>query len=71
MILAECILPEAPDSKLTTKNVIHIDVIMLAHNPGGKERTEKDFEALGKEAGFKSFNKACCAYNTWVIEYYK
>nr|Q6T1F5.1 RecName: Full=Caffeic acid 3-O-methyltransferase; Short=CAOMT; Short=COMT; AltName: Full=S-adenosysl-L-methionine:caffeic acid 3-O-methyltransferase [Ammi majus]AAR24097.1 caffeic acid O-methyltransferase [Ammi majus] len=71
VILAECILPEAPDSKLTTKNVILIDVIMLAHNPGGKERTEKEFEAFGKQAGFKSFNKACCAYNTWVIEYYK
>ncbi|KAK1399390.1 Caffeic acid O-methyltransferase [Heracleum sosnowskyi] len=71
VILAECILPEAPDSKLTTKNVIHIDAIMLAHNPGGKERTEKEFEALGKEAGFKIFIKACCAYNTWVMEFLK
>nr|XP_043631735.1 caffeic acid 3-O-methyltransferase [Erigeron canadensis] len=71
VILAECILPEAPDSSLATQNVVHIDVIMLAHNPGGKERTEKEFEALAKGAGFNGFRKACCALNTWVIEFTK
>ncbi|KAI3519411.1 hypothetical protein L2E82_31521 [Cichorium intybus] len=71
VIVAECILPEAPDSSLATQNVVHIDVIMLAHNPGGKERTEKDFEALAKGAGFKGFRKACCALNTWVMEFTK
>ncbi|KAK3042829.1 hypothetical protein RJ639_001102 [Escallonia herrerae] len=68
VILAECVLPEAPDTTPATQNVVHIDVIMLAHNPGGKERTEKEFEALAKEAGFKGIRKACCAFNTWVIE---
>ncbi|KAL0317918.1 UNVERIFIED_CONTAM: Caffeic acid 3-O-methyltransferase 1 [Sesamum angustifolium] len=34
VILAECVLPEAPDTGLATKNVVHVDVIMLAHNPG-------------------------------------
>jgi len=71
VILAECILPVAPDSRLTTKNVIHIDVIMLAHNPGGKERTEKEFEALAKGAGFEGFRVMCSAYNTYVIEFLK
>ncbi|KAI3732269.1 hypothetical protein L1987_63473 [Smallanthus sonchifolius] len=71
VIVAECILPEAPDSTTATQNVIHIDVIMLAHNPGGKERTEKEFEALAKGAGFKGFHKAACALNTWVMEFSK
>lgn len=71
VILAECILPEEPDTTLATKNVVHVDVIMLAHNPGGKERTEKEFGALAKGAGFKDFSKICCAYNTWIIELYK
>ncbi|KAM0043339.1 putative caffeate O-methyltransferase [Helianthus debilis subsp. tardiflorus] len=71
VIVAECVLPEAPDSTLAMQNVIHIDVIMLAHNPGGKERTEKEFEALAKGAGFKGFNKAACALNTWVMEFCK
>ncbi|KAA8540099.1 hypothetical protein F0562_026791 [Nyssa sinensis] len=71
VIVAECILPVSPDARLATKNVIHIDVIMLAHNPGGKERTEKEFEALAKGAGFQGFRVMCSAYNTWVMEFLK
>ncbi|KAM1676799.1 hypothetical protein FF1_042160 [Malus domestica] len=71
VILAECILPVAPDSSLATKGVVHIDVIMLAHNPGGKERTEKEFEALAKGSGFKGFRVICSAFNTYVIEFLK
>lgn len=71
VILAECILPEAPDASLATRNVVHIDVIMLAHNPGGKERTEREFEALAKAAGFREFRKVCCAVNTWIMEFCK
>ncbi|KAL2226876.1 caffeic acid 3-O-methyltransferase 2 [Sesamum indicum] len=68
VILVECILPEAPDTGLATKNVVHIDVIMLAHNPGGKERTEKEFQTLAQGAGFKGFDKVCCAHNSWIME---
>ncbi|XP_047337522.1 caffeic acid 3-O-methyltransferase-like [Impatiens glandulifera] len=71
VIVAECILPIAPDTSLSTKNVVHIDVIMLAHNPGGKERTKDEFEALAKGAGFQGFSVICCAYNTYVIEFSK
>lgn len=71
VILGECILPVAPDSSLATKGVVHIDVIMLAHNPGGKERTEQEFQALAKGAGFQGFNVACSAFNTYVIEFLK
>ncbi|XP_060204007.1 LOW QUALITY PROTEIN: caffeic acid 3-O-methyltransferase-like [Lycium barbarum] len=55
VIIAECLLPEAPDTSFSTKNTVHVDIIMLAHNPGGKERTEKEFEALAKGAGFSGF----------------
>ncbi|KAL3653727.1 Caffeic acid 3-O-methyltransferase 1 [Castilleja foliolosa] len=61
-------MPEIPDTGLETQNVAHVDVIMLAHNPGGKERTEKEFQALAKGAGFKEFHKVCCVYNTWIME---
>ncbi|KAF7133514.1 hypothetical protein RHSIM_Rhsim09G0210100 [Rhododendron simsii] len=71
VIVTECILPVAPDTSLASKNVIHIDVIMLAHNPGGKERTEKEFEALAKGAGFEGFRVMCCAFNTYVMEFLK
>ncbi|KAI6672510.1 hypothetical protein NL676_000416 [Syzygium grande] len=55
VLVAECILPELPDTSFTTKLVAHADLIMMAHNPGGKEWTEKEFEALAKAAGFKRF----------------
>ena len=71
VILAECILPVAPDTSLAAKGVIHIDVIMLAHNPGGKERTEMEFEALAKRAGFQGFRVVCSAFNTYIIEFIK
>ncbi|GMN44285.1 hypothetical protein TIFTF001_013470 [Ficus carica] len=71
VIIAECILPVAPDSSLATKLVVHIDVIMLAHNPGGKERTEKEFEALAKGAGFQGFRVMCNAFGTYVMEFLK
>ncbi|KAJ6887680.1 caffeic acid 3-O-methyltransferase 1 [Populus alba x Populus x berolinensis] len=71
VILVECILPVAPDTSLATKGVVHVDVIMLAHNPGGKERTEKEFEGLAKGAGFQGFEVMCCAFNTHVIEFRK
>ncbi|CAI9086992.1 OLC1v1020943C1 [Oldenlandia corymbosa var. corymbosa] len=71
VILAEFILPEAPDTSLATQNTVHVDVIMLAHNPGGKERTEKEFEALAKGAGFREFHKICSAVNTWIMELLK
>lgn len=71
VIIAECILPVAPESSLAAKGVIHIDVIMLAHNPGGKERTEKEYEALAKGAGFQGLRVMCCAFNSYIMEFLK
>jgi hypothetical protein len=71
VIIAESILPAFPETNLAANCVFQLDNIMLAHNPGGKERTEKDFEALSTGAGFKSFNVVCCAFNTWVMEFCK
>ncbi|XP_057479512.1 caffeic acid 3-O-methyltransferase-like [Actinidia eriantha] len=71
VIISECILPVAPDTGLATKIVFHVDVIMLAHTPGGKERTEKEFEALSKGAGFEGFRVVCCAFSTYVMEFLK
>ncbi|KAJ8774626.1 hypothetical protein K2173_017072 [Erythroxylum novogranatense] len=62
VIVAECVLPVELDTSLATKGVVHIDVIMLAHNPGGKERTEQEFQ---------SFRVMCSAFNTYIMEFLK
>ncbi|GKV25482.1 hypothetical protein SLEP1_g34919 [Rubroshorea leprosula] len=71
VIVAECNLPDVPDLTLATKLVVHIDCIMLAHNPGGKERTAKEFETLAKGAGFEGFQVKCCAFGTYIMEFLK
>lgn len=71
VIIADSILPELPGNETATRTAIHFDAIMLAHIPGGRERTEKEFEALAKGAGFKRFNKVCCAFDLWIMEFCK
>ncbi|KAK1273927.1 hypothetical protein QJS04_geneDACA010873 [Acorus gramineus] len=71
VIVVEMTLPETAGTYPAAQGNFHVDLIMLAHNPGGKERTEAEFEALAKEAGFTEFKKACFALNCWVMEFYK
>lgn len=71
VIVCEYILPVAPETNHAARTVFHVDAIMLAHNPGGKERTEHEFESLAKGAGFEGFRVACSAYDTKVMEFLK
>ncbi|CAN6459963.1 unnamed protein product [Victoria cruziana] len=70
-IVVEMIVPETIDNGLRTSAVFQLDILMLALNHGGKERTEKEFEGLAKAAGFTGIKVIRCAYNFWVIEFYK
>ncbi|KAG8390466.1 hypothetical protein BUALT_Bualt01G0086200 [Buddleja alternifolia] len=70
VIVAERLLPDNPNKELTSL-CFNLDMVMLANNPGGKERTEKEFEVLTKKAGFKEFRKVCCAYTIWIMELHK
>nr|AAD29842.1 catechol O-methyltransferase [Thalictrum tuberosum] len=71
VIIVESILPVYPETNLASNACFQLDNIMLAHNPGGKERTEKDFEALSAKAGFTGFKIVCGAFGSWVMEFCK
>ncbi|KAE8733901.1 Caffeic acid 3-O-methyltransferase [Hibiscus syriacus] len=71
VIVADSILPDHPDSSLATKLVATFDCIGMAHNTGGKERTEKEFEALAKGAGFQGFRVKFSAFGTYIMEFLK
>ncbi|PON40141.1 O-methyltransferase COMT-type [Trema orientale] len=71
VIAADCIVPVSLDSSSITKGVVHSDIIMLAQTPSGKERTEEEFEALVKGAGFRGFQVICRVLNTYVMEFLK
>ncbi|KAK4761082.1 hypothetical protein SAY87_005975 [Trapa incisa] len=67
LIIVDSIMPDESSSSLVDKYVSHYDNIMFTQHEG-KERTEEEFRALGKEAGFSGFQLACCACAHWVME---
>ncbi|XP_075473542.1 caffeic acid 3-O-methyltransferase-like [Primulina tabacum] len=69
IIIVECILAETPTDGLICN--FQVDVLMLAYNPGGKERTEKEFHALAKQAGFKESRVVCHVLPLCIMEFYK
>ncbi|KAK9093713.1 hypothetical protein Scep_025182 [Stephania cephalantha] len=71
LIVVEAILPEAAEKDVAARGLCQIDIIMMTQNQGGKERTDKEFEALAIEAGFGGIRKVCCVCNYWVMEFYK
>ncbi|KAK1306856.1 Caffeic acid 3-O-methyltransferase [Acorus calamus] len=71
MIVVELILPVAPETNTIVNITYDLDLIMLAHFLGGKERTEGEYEALAKEAGFTGFKTVCWAFTNRVMEFHK
>ncbi|KAK4718701.1 hypothetical protein R3W88_017039 [Solanum pinnatisectum] len=71
VIVVEAILPVKPDPRHTSVVISQTDMIMLAQTPGGKERSQKEFQFLATEAGFSGINFICCVSNFWVMEFYK
>ncbi|XP_075484043.1 caffeic acid 3-O-methyltransferase 1-like [Primulina tabacum] len=67
IIVLEGILPETQSEGLICN--FQLDVTMLTFNPGGKERTEKEFHALAKQAGFKESHTICSVLPCWVLEF--
>ncbi|KAB2097883.1 hypothetical protein ERO13_A01G189400v2 [Gossypium hirsutum] len=68
VIIVESILPEVPDTSVSSNIVCEQDLFMLAQNPGGKERTLKEYEDLALKTGFSGCEVICCAYNSWVMQ---
>ncbi|KAK1353200.1 hypothetical protein POM88_052335 [Heracleum sosnowskyi] len=69
-------LPVVPEytntgSSLKLSNVMDIDMVMIVINPGGKDRSLKEFEALAKESGFAAFELICSAAVYSVLEFQK
>ncbi|KAJ3690539.1 hypothetical protein LUZ61_019703 [Rhynchospora tenuis] len=66
VIMLDFILPETPDA--TARGAFDSDLIMLVNNPGGKERTEKEFRSLVESAGFSGFKATYIYAYVWAIE---
>ncbi|KAM3711673.1 hypothetical protein ACJW31_01G125900 [Castanea mollissima] len=53
------------------KQCLKLYSFLMNTNPERKERTEREFQRLAKEARFSGIQVACCAYNFSVVEFYK
>jgi len=70
VIILEFTLTEVPYEDPFTQTMLVADLCMLSYT-GGKERTEKEFESLAREAGFTEFKAIPCDFGTPVIELLK
>nr|XP_043636444.1 caffeic acid 3-O-methyltransferase-like [Erigeron canadensis] len=75
VVVVEAVLPD-PESDTSytdevSKTAIGSDMVMLIANPGGKERTTKEYNALAKQAGFGSMKIVCRVSAFWIMEFYK
>ncbi|KAK8502708.1 hypothetical protein V6N13_046828 [Hibiscus sabdariffa] len=71
VIAVQTVIPEGPDANPSYRSVYQFDVNTLSMNEGAKERTEKEYESLAKEAGFSRFRVACCILGFSVMEFCK
>ncbi|CAN6214025.1 unnamed protein product [Urochloa humidicola] len=72
VIVLEHILPESPEPTLSAQFGFRVDVVMLNTFGSGKERTEREYTVLIKNAGFSGEFKATCIFNSfWALEFRK
>ncbi|XVE78928.1 hypothetical protein DITRI_Ditri14bG0017500 [Diplodiscus trichospermus] len=71
VIVVDAVLPIAAETNAASKANSELDVVMKTQNPGGKERTKPEFQALATKAGFSGIRFQCFVCNFWVMEFFK
>ncbi|KAK8991008.1 hypothetical protein V6N11_062034 [Hibiscus sabdariffa] len=71
VIVVEAVVPTVPEANAYSRGITQMDVLMMTQNPGGKERTKQEFEALASKAGFSGIRYECFVCNLCVMEFFK
>lgn len=72
VIVVDGILPETPDSSLAARDAFTLDITMFVLFKGAKQRTEKEFAKLAKQAGFTgAIKKTYIFFNFYALEFTK
>jgi hypothetical protein len=64
LLVSEKVLPEANDAPHTRI----LDLVMMLHTPGGRERTEAEYRALFEKAGFRLTRAIPTQVDNWIVE---
>lgn len=70
-MVLESIMPDFGDSDFKSSHVTHFDMLVLPINPGAKERTLREYEALAIGAGFAASKLVCSEPDFAIIEFHK
>ncbi|KAK6917243.1 Plant methyltransferase dimerization [Dillenia turbinata] len=70
VIIIDPLMPEAAETNFTGKLVAELDITMLI-SLGGRERTEREFAALSKAAGFSCLKVVSCVYAHSILDVHK
>ncbi|CAJ1976043.1 unnamed protein product [Sphenostylis stenocarpa] len=71
VIVVDSIVSMVPEKSVTAKSVLGSDLMMMIHNPGGKERTRQEFIELAEASGFSGVRFICCVCCNWAMEFHK
>ncbi|KAE9595845.1 putative anthranilate N-methyltransferase [Lupinus albus] len=71
VIVVDSILPDMPEATATAKSAFQADILMMAQNPGGKERTKHEFMQLAIESGFSGIRFIGSISGIWIMEFFK
>nr|XP_023896627.1 caffeic acid 3-O-methyltransferase-like isoform X2 [Quercus suber] len=71
VIVVEAVIPTIPDISTPMKSTYQLDMLMMTHYPGGKERTQEEIMALATMAGFSGIKFECSVCDLWVMEFFK
>lgn len=71
VIICDFILPKTSKTSYAANALLNLDALTLSSVVGGKIRTEEEFEALAKGAGFEGFKMACSSDAFAVMEFLK
>ena len=71
VIIIDTILPMGIERDLRARVGYHLDLLMFAYNPGGREHTQEDIEKLAKGVGFARLEVKSKINECSIIELYK
>ncbi|XP_040990697.1 caffeic acid 3-O-methyltransferase-like [Juglans microcarpa x Juglans regia] len=71
VIMVDMVVPEVIETSAAHKSLFQLYLFLLNSNSQGKERTKREFESLGKAAGFSSIQVGGFAYGYSLVEFYK
>ncbi|XP_028752279.1 caffeic acid 3-O-methyltransferase 1-like [Neltuma alba] len=71
VIVVDAVLPTIPETSAAAKSTSQLDLIMLTHHPGGRERSEQEFMELATAAGFNGIRYECFVRNYRIMEFFK